>query len=98
VVFQSLCIFVRKGQDPGTFCRAGNAGWPYSWYAPFHTAKEYHMNLEDSLEDEIAFWQTLIERQADDTSVEVVERMAQARQLAERKLLLAGAECLNRNN
>lgn len=56
------------------------------------------MNLEDSLEDEIAFWQTLIERQADDTSVEVVERMAQARQLAERKLLLAGAGCLNRNN
>lgn len=56
------------------------------------------MNLGDSLEDEIAFWQTLIERQADDTPVEVVERMAQARQLAERKLLLAGAECLNRNN
>lgn len=44
------------------------------------------MNFEDALEDEIAFWQSLIDNQAQDTPPEIVERMAQARALAERKL------------
>jgi len=50
------------------------------------------MKVEDALEDEIAFWQSLIDRQATDTPPEVVERMAQARALAERKLQLAHRE------
>lgn len=47
------------------------------------------MNVEDALEDEIAFWQSLIDNQAEDTPPEIVERMTQARGLAERKLQLA---------
>jgi hypothetical protein len=44
------------------------------------------MELIEALEAEIEFWQGLIERQADDVPEEVVERMAQARMLAERRL------------
>ena len=47
------------------------------------------MNVEYALEDEIAFWQNLIDHQAENTPPEVVERMVQARALAERKLRLA---------
>ena len=50
------------------------------------------MKVEDALEDEIAFWQSLIEHQADDTPCEVIERMVQALALAERKLQLANCE------
>ena len=50
------------------------------------------MTVEESLEDEIAFWQSLIDHQADDTPREVIERMAQARALAEHKLRLANQE------
>jgi len=50
------------------------------------------MNVEDALEDEIAFWQNLIDHQAADTPSEIVERMTQARALAERKLHLAQSE------
>ena len=52
------------------------------------------MNVEESLEDEISFWKALIENHAHDMPNEVIERMAQARQLAERKLLLLHAELL----
>jgi len=49
------------------------------------------MTVEDALEDEIAFWQSLIDHQANDTPPEVIERMEQARMLAEQKLsLIAG--------
>jgi hypothetical protein len=50
------------------------------------------MNVEDALEDEIDFWQRLIDHQAEDTPPEIVERMAQARDLAEHKLQLAHRE------
>ena len=50
------------------------------------------MKVEDALEDEIAFWQSLIERQAEDTPREVIERMVQARMLAEQKLSLFAEE------
>lgn len=44
------------------------------------------MELVHALEEEIAFWQNVIECQADDAPPEVVERMEQARLLAERRL------------
>lgn len=50
------------------------------------------MDLETALEVEIAFWQSLIDQQANDTPPEVIERMAQARALAEHKLQLASRE------
>jgi hypothetical protein len=50
------------------------------------------VNVEDALEDEIAFWQSLIDHQREDTPREVLERMAQARALAEHKLRLASRE------
>jgi len=50
------------------------------------------MNVEDALEDEIAFWQSLIENQAEDTPPDIIERMAQARALAEHKLHLARSD------
>ena len=46
------------------------------------------MKINEALEDEIAFWQSLIERQPHDTPGEVIERMTQARMLAEQKLSL----------
>jgi hypothetical protein len=51
-------------------------------------AKEYPVLVEEALEDEIAFWQSLIEHQPLDTPGEVIERMTQARMLAEEKLSL----------
>jgi len=50
------------------------------------------MTVEQALEDEIAFWQSLIDHQADDTPREIIERMDQARALAEHKLRLANQE------
>lgn len=44
------------------------------------------MKLREELEDEISFWQDMIERQPGETPREVIERMEQARMLAERKL------------
>lgn len=46
------------------------------------------MQLEQALEDEIAFWQSLVDRQTEDTPAQVIERMIQARMLAEQKLSL----------
>jgi len=46
------------------------------------------MQLEQALENEIAFWQSLIDRQTEDTPAQVIERMNQARMLAEQKLSL----------
>ena len=46
------------------------------------------MQLEEALEDEIAFWHSLIDRQTEDTPPQVIERMTQARLLAEQKLSL----------
>ena len=46
------------------------------------------MQLEEALEDEIAFWQSLIDRQPEDTPPHVIERMTPARMLAEQKLSL----------
>lgn len=46
------------------------------------------MKLDEALEDEIAFWRDLIEHQSEDTPDEVIERMTQARMLAEQKLSL----------
>lgn len=46
------------------------------------------MQLEEALEDEIAFWHSLIDRQTEDTPPQVIERMIQARLLAEQKLSL----------
>ena len=46
------------------------------------------MKINEALEDEIAFWQSLIDRQPLDTPGEVIERMTQARMLAEQKLSL----------
>lgn len=46
------------------------------------------MKIDEALEDEIAFWQSLIEHQSHDTPGEVIERMTQARMLAEQKLSL----------
>lgn len=44
------------------------------------------MELKEALEGEIAFWQSLIDCQSRDTPTEVIERMMQARMLAEKKL------------
>lgn len=46
------------------------------------------MELESALKDEIAFWHSLIDRQTEDTAPQVIERMIQARMLAEQRLLL----------
>lgn len=46
------------------------------------------MEIHQALEDEIAFWQSMIDRQPLDTPGEVIERMTQARMLAEEKLSL----------
>jgi hypothetical protein len=46
------------------------------------------MQLKDALEDEIAFWHSLIDSQDKDTPPQVIERMVQARMLAEQKLSL----------
>jgi len=46
------------------------------------------MKIDKALEDEIAFWQSLIDQQPLDTPGEVIERMTQARMLAEEKLSL----------
>jgi hypothetical protein len=54
------------------------------------------MKHEENLEEEIAFWQTLIEHQTDDTPADVIERMEQARMFAEQKLALVTQQiCLN---
>lgn len=49
------------------------------------------MQLEQALEDEIAFWQSLIDRQTNDTPAPVIKRMIQARMLAQQKLSLLNA-------
>ena len=46
------------------------------------------MKIDETLEDEIAFWQSMIDHQPLDTPGEVIERMTQARMLAEQKLSL----------
>jgi hypothetical protein len=46
------------------------------------------MQFERALEDEIAFWQSLIDSQGKDNPPQVIERMIQARLLAEQKLSL----------
>lgn len=46
------------------------------------------MQLKDALEDEIAFWYSLIDSQNRNTPPQVIERMIQARMLAEQKLSL----------
>ena len=50
------------------------------------------MQLDQALEDEIAFWQSLIEHQCEDTPPQVIERMTQARMLAEQKLSLLNGD------
>jgi len=46
------------------------------------------MKFEEAFETEIAFWQTLIDSQSEDTPREVTDRMKLAKALAEQKLSL----------
>lgn len=50
------------------------------------------MKLNEALEDEIDFWQNLIDCQSYDTPSEVIERMTHARMLAELKLSLLNGD------
>ena len=50
------------------------------------------MRVKAALEEEIAFWQSLIDRQSENTPQPVIERMKQARMLAEQKLWLLAAQ------
>ena len=44
------------------------------------------MSHEAALQEEVAFWQALIDRQGNEVPAEVLERMRQARELATQRL------------
>ena len=50
------------------------------------------MSHQAALQEEVSFWQALIERQGDDVPTEILERMQQARALAEQRLARATEE------
>ena len=56
------------------------------------------MNLHDAFHTEIQFWNEMLKDQGRQTSPEVIERIQMAKTLAEQKLSLYTAECLERVN
>ena len=56
------------------------------------------MDLQDAFYTEIQFWDEMLNTQTGQASPEILERMKMAKLLAEQKLSLYSAQCLDRVN
>jgi hypothetical protein len=56
------------------------------------------MDLQDAFHTEIQFWDDMLSTQTEAASPEIIERMKMAKLLAEQKLSLYSADCVDRMN